>query len=288
METFVCSACGAYFAASEEPPAQCPICEDLRQPVPPSGQRWTTPAPLRASHDSAIRVLERDPTGAPALIGIGLTPGFAISQRALLVRTERGNVLWDCTPLLDDTIRIVVEALGGIDVIAISHPHYYSAMVDWARTFGARLLLHEADRAWVTQPDPIVEHWAGETLELPQGPTLVRAGGHFPGGTVLHWAEGAGGAGALLAGDILTVLPDARKVSFMYAYPMQLPLPAWEVEHVMESVEPYPFDRLYGAWWERVIPSGAKQAVAESGALYLDALAGRLPGLRAPRTPAAG
>ena len=253
--------------------------------MPPAGQRWTTDRELRQSHDTVVRVLERTASGEPALVGIGLTPAFAIGQRALLVRTERGNILWDCTPLLDDAARMLVEALGGIDVIAISHPHFYSAMVDWARTFGARLLLHGDDREWVMWGDGIVEHWDGDALELAQGVTLVRAGGHFPGGTVMHWPAGADGAGATLSGDILTVLPDARKVSFMYGYPMLLPLPAWEIERIVQAVEPYAFDRIYGAWWDRVIPSGGKQAITESAALYLDALAGRLPGIR-PRGPA--
>ena len=30
------------------------------------------------------------------LVGIGVEPSFAVGQRALLVRTPHGNVLWDC------------------------------------------------------------------------------------------------------------------------------------------------------------------------------------------------
>lgn len=277
MATWICRACGTQYPESEDPPAECPICEDPRQPVPPSGQAWTTPDELGRTHDAVLRVLERDLAGEPVLVGIGCTPSFAIGQRALLVRTGRGNVLWDCLPLLDATVRLAVEALGGIDVVAISHPHYYSNMVDWARTFGARLLLHEGDREWVMRPDPVVEHWSGERLALSQGPTLIRGGGHFAGGTVLHWPEGAEGRGALLSGDILAVLPDARLVSFMYSYPMLLPLPESEVRRLLASVDGLAYDRIYGAWWDRVLPSGARGAVAESGRRYLDALAGRLP-----------
>jgi hypothetical protein len=277
MPTWICRACGTQHPDTAAPPAACPICEDARQPVPPSGQAWTTPYDLSQGHDAAIRVLEQDREGTPLLVGIGSTPGFAIAQRALLVRGPQGNVLWDCIPLLDATIRLAVESLGGIDVIAISHPHYYSTMVDWARTFGARLLLHEADKQWVMRPDPVVEYWSGEELALPQGPRLVRGGGHFAGGTVMHWREGAGGRGALLSGDIVTVLPDARLVSFMYSYPMLLPLPEAEVRRLLTVIEPLAFDRIYGAWWDRVVPSGAKIAVAESGRRYLEALAGRLP-----------
>ena len=277
MPTWICRACGTQYPDTAAPPSECPICEDPRQPVPPSGQAWTTPYEIGQRHDAAIRILEHDPDGTPLLVGIGCTPGFGIAQRALLVRGPGGNVLWDCIPLLDATVRLAVESLGGIDVIAISHPHYYSTMVDWANTFGARLLLHEGDKEWVMRPDPVVEHWSGESLELPQGPTLIRGGGHFEGGTVMHWPEGASGRGALLSGDIITVLPDAKLVSFMYSYPMLLPLPEDEVRRLLAAVEPLAFDRIYGAWWDRVVPSRGKAAVAESGRRYLEALAGRLP-----------
>jgi hypothetical protein len=80
-----------------------------------------------------------------------------------------------------------------------------------------------------------------------------------------------------LTGDIVSVLPDARLVSFMYSYPMLLPLPEAEVRRLLAVIEPLPFDRIYGAWWDRVVPTGAKAGVAESGRRYLDALAGRLP-----------
>ena len=33
------------------------------------------------------------------LLGIGVEPGFAIGQRALVIREGDGCVLWDCIPL---------------------------------------------------------------------------------------------------------------------------------------------------------------------------------------------
>ena len=68
--------------------------------------------------------------------------------------------------------------------------------------------LHVADADWVMRPDPAIRHWDGETLEIAHGVTLLRLGGHFPGGTVLHWADGADGRGALLSGDIVQVAAD--------------------------------------------------------------------------------
>jgi DNA-directed RNA polymerase subunit RPC12/RpoP len=92
---YICTACGLEFPASDQPPATCPICTDYRQFVPRGGQQWTTLGKLRRDHRNAFQQLE------PGLIGIATTPDFAIGQRALLVRTAAGNVLWDCITLID-------------------------------------------------------------------------------------------------------------------------------------------------------------------------------------------
>src|SRR5713101_2309095 len=121
--------------------------------------------------------------------------------------------------LIDDETAAGIERLGGLSAIAISHPHYYSTMVEWADRFDAPIYLHEADREWVMRPSERIRFWSGETYALADGITLIRLGGHFPGGTVLHWKEGAGGKGVLLSGDIIQVVADRRWVSFMYSYP---------------------------------------------------------------------
>lgn len=104
------------------------------------------------------------------------------------------------------------------------------------------------------------------------GLTLIRCGGHFDGGTVLHWPEGAGGKGTILSGDILQVVEDRRWISFMYSYPNLIPLPASTVRRVVEAVEPFEFDRIYGAWWGKVVLEDAKESVKRSADRYIRAL----------------
>ena len=48
-----------------------------------------------------------------------------------------------------DELDAAVGDAGGLETIAISHPHYYTSMVEWADRFDARILLHEDDRDWV-------------------------------------------------------------------------------------------------------------------------------------------
>ena len=262
MTPFICVTCGTQHAPSVAPPPACAICDDERQYVGAAGQRWTTLAELRRSHANTWRMRE------PGLLGIGTTPAFAIGQRALLLVRPQGNILWDCISLLDDATVALVRGLGGIGAIAISHPHFYSAMVEWAHAFECPVWLHEADRAHVMRPDPALHFWAGPTHALADGITLVNAPGHFDGGTMLHWRDGADGRGALLTGDIIQLVPDRARVSFMRSYPNLIPLPARTVTAIEAAVAPFAFDRLYGPFSEHGMQGGAKAAIAVSAERY--------------------
>ena len=267
---FICTTCGTQFPESAMPPAACPICNDERQYVPPAGQGWTDLEKLRKSHRNSFLKKEA------GLYGVGTVPDFGIGQRALLVRTPAGNVLWDCITLLDEATVDIIGGLGGLTAIAISHPHYYTTMVEWSRAFGTvPVYLHAADRSHVVRPDPALQFWEGERLTLPGDLTLIRCGGHFAGGTVLHWPAGAGGKGVLLTGDIIQVVPD-RNVSFMYSYPNLIPLPARQVQQIVAAVEPFAFDRIYGAWWGRsTIQTDAKATLRRSAERYIRWLEGK-------------
>ena len=116
MPNYICATCGVQHAASDAAPEHCPICEDERQYIGAKGQRWTTIPELQTDHHNRIEDVGSN------LTGIGTVPGFAIGQRALLVRTPNGNVLWDCISLLDDATVETIRVLGGISAIAVSHP----------------------------------------------------------------------------------------------------------------------------------------------------------------------
>ena len=263
MNNYICVTCGVQFAASEEPPALCPICQDERQYVNWNGQQWTTLAELQENYHNVIKPIE------PGLTGIGIAPQFSLGQRALLVQTPQSNVLWDCLSVLEPETIAALNALGGVSAIAISHPHLYAAMVEWSRAFNAPIYLHAADRAHVMRPDPAITFWEGETCTLNDDVTLIRCGGHFAGSTVLHWANGAEGQGALLTGDTIMVVQDRRFVSFMYSYPNLMPLPASAVRRIATAVAPFAFTRLYGGWWEKVVTEDAKTAVLTSADRYI-------------------
>ncbi len=265
---FICRQCGTQFADSDAPPAACPICEDDRQYVRWDGQDWLTLDDLRKTHH--VRVADE----AEGVTGFGAVPAFAIDQRALLLQSPAGNVLWDCISVITDEAIAEVKKRGGLAAIAISHPHFYSAMVEWSDAFGGvPIYIHEDERRWVQRPASAIRFWSGETHALNDAMTLIRCGGHFPGGQVLHWGAALGGRGALFTGDIVMVVMDRRWVSFMHSFPNLVPLNRTAVERIAAALEPYAYDAIFGGWWNRVCHADGKAAVARSVARYLTAIA---------------
>lgn len=275
----ICVTCGVQYAA---PRPDCPVCEDERQYVGWDGQRWTTLGELRS--DGFRGRLE--PEG-PGVYGIGSEPKISIGQRALLVTTASGNILWDCVPFLDDHLIAQVIELGGITAIAVSHPHFYGSMVDWSRAFGdVPIYVHAADEQWLGRRCAAVTLWTGDTLTIGDGLTLVNGGVHFAGGTVLHHAAGEDGRGALFSGDILQVVLDRRYVSFMYSYPNYIPERPETVRRAVRLLEPFAFDAIYGAFWRTIVRSDGHGAMHRSAERYLHFVADPAPAA-AEQTPRA-
>ena len=268
MENYICTTCGTQFDASETTPTNCPICDDERQYVGHTGQQWTTLDDLKRAHHNRIQTIE------PNLTGIGTEPSFGIGHRSLLVQTRDGNAFWDPTFLLDETTLDAVRALGGIQWIAVSHPHLVTTCVEWSRAFNdAPMYWHADNREWVMRHDGNFVFWNEETQTLNNELTLIRCGGHFEGSDVLHWASGAEGRGALITGDTIQVASDRRYVSFMYSYPNMIPLNARNISRIVNAVEPFAFEKIYGGWWHSIVASDAKNAVKRSAARYLKAIA---------------
>lgn len=268
MTRFICKTCGTQHADTQEPPAHCAICEDDRQYVGWEGQLWTTHDDLLAEH--RIRIEEE-----AGLLAIGITPAFAIDQRAFLLPTDAGNILWESQSLVTDEAVERIQALGGIDRIVISHPHFYGSMVEWSDAFGGvPILLHAADHEWIQRPDAAIETWVGDRLQLSDDVTLIRCGGHFVGSTALHWARGPRAGGALFAGDALQVGLDRSTVSFMYSYPNVVPMRTSDVVAMRERLAPYGFEDVFGWTWGRNIVGGGRDAVDASFDRYLAAVRG--------------
>ncbi|MBV8097865.1 MAG: MBL fold metallo-hydrolase [Verrucomicrobia bacterium] len=255
MPKFLCTTCGVQYPESPVQPSRCVICDDPRQFVPKTGQGWTTSEKLGVDHFNAFRKIGND------LFAFSTVPRFGIGQRAFLIITPSGNVLWDCVSFLDGATIDIIRLLGGLKAIAVSHPHFYSTVSTWGRTFECPVFLHEADKEWLFDPDPCISFWTGETKDILPGITIHRLGGHFPGSTVLHWIDRQ----ALFPGDTILVTFDRKHVSFMWSYPNNVPLPAADVERIGSRLRKLEFDSIYSPFWERgEIERDAKEAVEQS------------------------
>ena len=133
MNNYICVTCGVQYPESIEPPEHCPICEDSRQYIGLDGQKWTTLTELQAEHKN---IVEED---EPGLMGITTEPTVAIGQRARLITSPGGNVLWECISLVDDATVEAIRRLGGISAIAIS-ADAISAMRAMLSAFGFSML----------------------------------------------------------------------------------------------------------------------------------------------------
>ncbi|MBN3555676.1 MBL fold metallo-hydrolase [Fictibacillus nanhaiensis] len=271
MQNYICETCGVQYEGSVHEPHSCMICEEERQYVSSKGQSWTTLEAMVESGNYKTEVSVEEEN----LYRVQTSPSFGIGQTAYLVKGNGYNMLWDCVSYIDEDTIKEIRQLGGIDAIALSHPHYYSTQVEWAETFDAPLYIHEDDKMWVTRTSDKIVFWSGDKLELSEGIILHRIGGHFKGGTILEWKQGNHHQGVLLCGDIVRIVADREWVSFMYSYPNFIPLPSATVERIAHQMKELTFTRIYDAF-NRVIKEDAGEAVQRSAKRYVDALNGVL------------
>jgi len=257
----ICATCGTQYAAGAVP-GICPICADDRQFVPESGQAWTNSRQLQQRHSVLIRQLY------PQVYEIKIIPDFAIAQRAFLVITPDGNILWDCIPLLNEELVSFIRSKGGLKAIAFSHPHYYSNMNEWASEFDCPVYIHEKEEEWIYNKGPHVRTWEGGEKTICEGIRLIHTGGHFPGSAVLHVPTLSPG-GVLLCGDTLYIARSKQHIAVQYSYPNHIPLPAKIVRDIYERLLQLPFDTLHGAFDWQNLTGNAREVLEASLQRYV-------------------
>ena len=258
---WLCATCGIEF--EPELPAECPVCADERQYLPPGGQIWITLDALQATRKASVTELE------PDLYAVTIEPSVGIGHRGLLVRTPHGNLLFDPPGYFDAALVARLRDLGGIAAIASSHPHLTGLSVSLSHQFGhVPIFVNGDNRRWVMRPDRAITYWLDQAEPLP-GLKLVQCGGHFAGSAVLHWPAGAGGKGVIVTGDTIGVNTDRATVTFLRSFPNRIPLPERSVRKILAAVEPLAFDRLYDGFSPGMIGSGAKAAVQFSADRYI-------------------
>lgn len=257
----LCTACGTQFPVNflDE---FCSTCVEERQSIPATGQSWTTHTQLLQTHHTKIVKLKEN------LYEIVVSPKFAIGQRALLVLSESGNVLWDCIPLLDQNVIDFINEKGGLKAIAISHPHYYSNMNDWTQQFDCPVYLHHTDKKHIADFGKNIQLWSGSTLELWDDIRIENIGGHFDGSSIL-WMKNLYNEGTILCGDTMYLSPSLKHFAIMYSYPNRMPLPLSEILRIKSRFEEISFDEVYGFYSYQNLSSNVKEIFTNSINRYL-------------------
>jgi hypothetical protein len=265
----ICRACGTQFdAENRKVLTRCRICDDQRQFVPPSGQAFTTLRELKDSpkaYKNKWKAFDDD----DRFWSIWTEPKVAIGQRAILIKTPQGNILWDCITFLDNETIAKINSLGGLAAIVISHPHYYTTHLEWADAFSCPVYLSWEDKAWLNRLDRLGKartfiESVEEEVEIAgekSGVVALKLGGHFPGSLVCL------AHGRLLIADTLMTTPsglgdwskgpDGKKDGkldgmnsyvFMWSIPNMIPLSPEVIEGMWKVLKRYDFRSTHGAF----------------------------------------
>lgn len=178
---------------------------------------------------------------------------------------------------LDGETTDFIHEKGGLKAIVISHPHYYTTHLEWARIFDCPVYLAEDDKEWLCQSDS--EGWRrflkNDVEEIISGVTAAKPGGHFIGSLVLCWDKKLFVADTLvtvpvripsislhtpltdLRTDSLTLQsalyhinrpPGTTSYAFMWSIPNMIPLSPAQMLHMWRVLERLEFASTHGAF----------------------------------------
>lgn len=257
----ICKTCGTRYAEHLFDVDRCLICLDERQYLKGYGQKWVSYNELAQDRSVMVNKL------SDKLFELKILPDFAIGQRAFFIKTTSGNILWDCIPLIDQPVVEFIKNNGGLKAIAISHPHYYSLMSEWAKTFDCQIYLHKTDEKWVMDNKTSVTFWEGNRQVLNDAATMHNIGGHFSGSSVLE-TKLPGYKKSLFVGDTVYLSRDKKHLSTMFSYPNFIPLSHKETQKVFDKLNTIEFDSLFGAFAFQTLELDAQEVFKKSFDFY--------------------
>ncbi|KAF1944054.1 hypothetical protein EJ02DRAFT_372141 [Clathrospora elynae] len=289
----VCETCGTqYDVPLSQHPGTCRICEDPRQYVPASGQSWTSLAKEQQLQKNIFETDSDDPrihyiTTRP-LTPAELPPGLCdstttrkqlgIGQRCILLQTQHGNVIWDLVAFLDEATIDFINEKGGLEAIVISHPHFYTTHMEWAKVFRCPVYVSNDDAEWLNRKDSEgVRKLVGGVTKIEEvrgDVTMIQAGGHFDGSCVLLWEKKLFIADTMMSApsgfNNAKRLPDTTTYSFMWSYPNMIPLSPSAIHGIWKALKPFDFNTTYGGFaGQNVSRPDLKKQVLESMKIFL-------------------
>jgi len=168
-----------------------------------------------------------------------------------------------------------IKSKGGLKGIVISHPHFYTTHLEWARIFQCPVYTSKADEEWLNRKDVHgLRKFIEGTTSIIDGVTAIQAGGHFDGSLILHWEKKI-----FIADTMMTVpsgfyhkdrLPGTTTFSFMWSYPNMIPLPPSKIYGIWNALKPFEFEESYGGFpGQNVKRPDLKEQVLESMKVFV-------------------
>ena len=236
---YACTNCGhwqPWFAGQS--PTGCPICSDVRNALPEDGWDFADEARVARALTTTWREY------LPDLWGYSCTPKFGLGATGWLLVRPDGNVAFEGAPHYTPEALDHIASIGGVRVLAASHPHGYGALWQLQRRFDPVVTVHRDDVRYtkafrVTWP-------ADDTHELAPGLTMHHVGGHYEGQSVLYDSDRR----ALFCGDSLKFddfddQGEVHALSCHKGYHYQIPLSRDELRKYRSVYENLPFERAF-------------------------------------------
>lgn len=232
---YACANCGHWqIWFSHQEPIACPICTDTRNALPPDGWDFKTEAFARQYFANTWKEY------APNLWGFSASPKFGLGATGWLLKREDGNVAFEACPYYQPDAIEKIRELGGIKVLAASHPHGYGALWQLQREFDPVVTIHKGD---IPYSKAFRVNWpADDVHDIAPGLTMHHVGGHYEGHSVLY----ADSHKALFCGDSLKIEQDEDgnpvAISCHKAYHYEIPLTRAELAKYVDVFSQLPFE----------------------------------------------
>ncbi|PWN35245.1 uncharacterized protein FA14DRAFT_39364 [Meira miltonrushii] len=298
-ELLICKTCGTQYPIKSpnelEPKNVCQPCLDPRQYVPESGQQWSKASDWLLPSSQLRCELVPEKNDARLFRIIAKNTNVGIGETPFVILTKDGIVLWDCCALYTVDMFESIKQLSKdnqlpIVGIAISHPHFYTSSLTWAKALQTKIFISHLDKEWFQRAHEglakeLVVFFDSETYQLLPGITIVRCGGHFDGSCVLHWDRQKAGTpakilqsasqdqlpstGAVFCSDTFGPGMDRKTITFMWSYPNMIPLPPKDVLRIWHSMQPFQFDEIIGAWPGKYVQGDARAHLLKSAKLFV-------------------
>lgn len=234
---YACSHCGSWILWFDtREPVFCKNCMDVRNALPDEDFTYIHINEARKTYTTKWREV------LPGLWDFYTEPQLGLGSHGWLIIREAGNIAFEAAPHYSREAIDKIKSLGGIRILAASHPHGYGALWELQEAFDPTLIIHKNDLEHTKAFR--VNHPIDDFEELDRNHIMIRLGGHYDGQTALFDAEKK----LLFAGDALKIEFDASgepvALSCHKGFHYHIPLTPDELRHYQKVFSMYDFEHV--------------------------------------------